>query len=105
MSMRALLLEDNVDDASLVAFELESSGYAAKCERVATEADYRKAVASRPDIILADYTLPGFNARAALAILRELGLDIPLIVVTGSVGEDKAVECMREGAADYLIKD
>jgi transcriptional regulator with GAF, ATPase, and Fis domain len=105
MSMRALLLEDNADDASLVAFELESSGYKAKCERVATEADYRRAVSSRPDIILADYTLPGFNARAALAILRELALDIPLIVVTGSVGEDKAVECMREGAADYLIKD
>jgi len=105
MSIRALLLEDNVDDAKLVAFELESGGYAPSCERVANEADYRKAVSKLPDIILADYTLPGFNARAALAILKELELDIPLIVVTGSVGEDKAVECMREGAADYLIKD
>ncbi len=105
MSIRALLLEDNVDDAKLVAFELESGGYAPACERVGNEAEYRKALLKAPDIILADYTLPGFNARSALFILKELKLDIPLIVVTGSVGEDKAVECMRDGAADYLIKD
>src|SRR5690606_30075121 len=57
------------------------------------------------DIVLADYTLPQLNAPRVLEILRQRRLDIPVIVVTGSVGEETAVRCMRGGAADYLLKD
>lgn len=105
MRLRALLLEDNPDDARLVEFELEAGGFSAVCQRVANERDFLAALETPPDIILADYTLPGFDVRAALRLLKASGLAVPLIVVTGSVGEDKAVACMREGAADYLLKD
>ena len=105
MPLRALLLEDNPDDARLVEFGLEEGGLNVVCQRVATEHDFLAALRTPPDIILADYTLPGFDARAALRLLKASGLSVPLIVVTGSVGEDKAVACMREGAADYLLKD
>ncbi len=104
-TLRVLLVEDNPDDARLLAFELESADYALHVESASTEADYREKLAARPDIILADYTLPRFGAMAAVRILRELSLDIPLIVVTGSIGEDRAVECIHLGAADYLLKD
>jgi DNA-binding NtrC family response regulator len=57
------------------------------------------------DIILADYSLPQFDALRALHLLQERDLDIPFIVVTGSVSEEAAVECMRQGATDYLLKD
>jgi transcriptional regulator with GAF, ATPase, and Fis domain len=105
MRLRTLLLEDNPDDARLVEFELEANGFQPECQRVSCELDYLTALQTRPDIILADYTLPGFGAESALRLLKESGLAIPLIVITGSVGEDKAVACMREGAADYLLKD
>ncbi len=104
-ALNVLLVEDNPDDARLLLFELENGGHAANVDRVWTEDAYREKLATRPDIILADYTLPRFGALPALRILRELDVDIPLIVVTGTIGEDKAVECMHLGAADYLLKD
>ncbi len=105
LPLNVLLVEDNPDDARLLVFELESGGHEVTVERVWTEEAYREKLAAQPDIILADYTLPRFGALAALRILREIGVDIPLIVVTGTIGEDKAVECMHLGAADYLLKD
>jgi DNA-binding NtrC family response regulator len=104
-SIRVLLLEDRADDALLLARELERHGFEPDWSRVETRAEYLEALTRRPDVILADYTLPRFDALAALRLLREEELDIPFIVVTGTIGEERAVECMREGASDYLLKD
>jgi signal transduction histidine kinase len=100
-----LVLEDQPADFDLVVHELRRSGFAARCQRVETEADYLIQLQEGPDIILADYALSGFDALGALRLLQESGLIIPVIVLTGAVSEDTVVECMRRGAADYLIKD
>jgi signal transduction histidine kinase/CheY-like chemotaxis protein len=108
--LRLLLLEDDVADAELTLGELRRSGFEVIWERVFTESDYRaalrQAAAGRaPDVILADYSLPQFDALQALRLLLESKLDIPFIIVTGALGEERAVECMRQGATDYLLKD
>ena len=103
--IRVLLLEDRADDAILLARELTRHGFEPEWSRVETRAEYLDALARRPDVILADYTLPRFDALEALRLLRDQALDIPFIVVTGTIGEERAVECMREGASDYLLKD
>ena len=100
-----LIVEDSEDDAEILRLELLHAGFNVRSHRVETEAAYLEALKSEPDVILADYTLPQFSAPRALRLLQGLALDIPFIVVTGSVGEDRAVECMREGATDYLLKD
>jgi signal transduction histidine kinase len=104
-ALQALIVEDSEDDAEILTRELARAGIDAQCERIETEADYLEAIAREPDVILADYTLPQFSAPRALRLLQSQNRDIPFIVVTGSVGEDRAVECMREGATDYLLKD
>jgi DNA-binding NtrC family response regulator len=73
--------------------------------KVDTREDYLKAIEDGPDIILADYSLPQFTALEALHLLQDRGLDIPFIVVTGTISEEAAVETMVQGAADYLLKD
>jgi DNA-binding NtrC family response regulator len=80
-------------------------GIEADWQRVETEADYLCQLDVGCDVILADYTLPQFNAMQALRLLQERCLDIPFIIVTGTVSEEVAVECMKQGAADYLLKD
>jgi signal transduction histidine kinase len=85
--------------------QLRRAGFVLDWQRVETEAEYRAALAHEPDVILADYSLPRFDAMRALAILREHGADIPFIIVSGSIGEERAVAAMREGATDYLLKD
>jgi signal transduction histidine kinase len=104
-SLRVLIVEDVPDDAEILCLELRRAGFELTWSRVETEADYREAVKSEPDIILADYVLPAFSAPRALRLLQALELDIPFVVVTGSADEERAVECMREGATDYLQKD
>lgn len=103
--LRVLILEDRPADAELMAIELRHSGFAPTWTRVDTEAQYLAALGPDLDLILADYTLPQFSAPRALDVLVERGLDIPVIVVTGTVGEEAAVECLRKGASDYLLKD
>jgi formate hydrogenlyase transcriptional activator len=103
--IRVLILEDSSDDAELLARALRQHGFEIDWSRVETRADYLAALANRPDVILADYTLPRFDALEALRLLKERGLDVPFLVVTGTIGEESAVECMREGASDYLLKD
>ncbi|MCX7683483.1 MAG: GAF domain-containing protein, partial [Anaerolineae bacterium] len=110
-ALRVLILEDRLADAELMVYELRRTGFAPEWIRVETEAEYIRALQDAAqsgrkfDVILADYVLPQFNALTALRLLKEYELDIPFIVVTGSVGEEAAVECMRAGAADYLLKD
>ena len=103
--IRVLMLEDNASDAELVLHALRRSGYDPTAERVETEQDYREQLQRSPDIILSDFSMPNFDALRALEILRESQLNIPIIVISGSIGEERAVEVMLRGATDYLIKD
>jgi len=103
--LRLLILEDRPDDAELMVYALRRAGFKPDWRRVETEADYLAQLHEGLDLILADYHLPRFNALRALRLLQERGLDIPFIVVTGAIGEEAAVECMRRGATDYLLKD
>ena len=103
--LRALLIEDSESDAALVERMLAKTGSAVECRRVETAEELREMLAAQPwDVVIADYQLPGFSAPQALAILQETGLDIPFIVVSGSIGEDTAVAMMKAGAQDYMMK-
>jgi len=105
-TLRTLLVEDTADDALLLLEALRRDGYDPEFERVQTADTMRAALAAKPwDIILCDYFMPGFDAPAALRIARESGRDVPVIVVSGTVGEEIAVATIKLGAADYLMKD
>lgn len=103
--LRILIVEDNDDDADLMVAELRRANIRAETTRVRNEAEFRAALATPPDAIVSDYTIPGFGARRALQVCAELKLTIPFIVVTGSISEEVAVDCMKRGADDYLLKD
>jgi len=103
--LRVLILEDRPADAELMIHEIKKSGFEPTWVRVQTEADYLAQLATAPELILADHPLPQFNAAHALEHLRKQGLDIPFIVVTGSVSEETAAERIKQGAADYILKD
>lgn len=103
--LRVLIAEDTEDDALLIMRELEQSGYRLESERVATAAALKNALARPWDILLSDFSMPGFTAPDALRILQESGLDLPFVIVSGTVGEERAVEAMRAGASDYVLKD
>ncbi|PTL84747.1 ATP-binding protein [Vitiosangium sp. GDMCC 1.1324] len=104
-SLRALLVEDNPDDRVLVERELRRGGFEVQSIRVQTAEELRAALRNEPwDIILSDYRLPGFDAPAVLGVVHDSGLDIPVIVVSGSVGEWEGVEVMKAGARDYFPK-
>jgi len=101
----ALIVEDNEADAELLIYELTRSGREVDVEVVSTAARARAALTQRWDLILADWSIPGFGALPLLALVRELGLDTPVIVVSGMITEDHAVEAMRAGAHDFVLKD
>ena len=103
--LRLLIIEDNASDAELMLHALRAAGYDPAVNRVETEQDFCNHVQRDPEIILADFTLPEFNALRALEILHERQLDIPVIIVSIAVGEERAVQIMQLGAADYIIKD
>jgi diguanylate cyclase (GGDEF)-like protein/PAS domain S-box-containing protein len=103
--LRILLLEDRDTDFDLVKIELRRSGFDADVTRAITEAEFREALHPGYDLILSDYALPQFSGLRALAILKESGIDLPFILVSGTIGEEAAVEAMQMGASDYLIKD
>src|SRR5882672_11079068 len=103
--LRVLIAEDRPTDAELMVYELSRAGFEPKWTRVETEEDYLKELQHPPDVILADHTLPNFDAPQALRILKDTGMDIPLIMVTGSISEEVAVERIKEGASDYILKD
>jgi PAS domain S-box-containing protein len=104
--LRVLIVEDREDDALLLLRLLRRAGYDLTFERVDT-AEATEAALDRQtwDIIIADYTLPEFNGLGALALTKERGLDLPYVVVSGSIGEDIAVAAMKAGAHDYIMKN
>ncbi len=103
--LRVLIVEDSEDDAALLVRELRRGGYDPTLQRVDTAAAMSAALDRETwDIVISDYTMPRFSAPAALAVLQESGLDLPFIIVSGTIGEDPAVAAMKAGAHDYLMK-
>jgi signal transduction histidine kinase len=106
VKLRVLMVEDDPADVDLVLRALRSAGLESDRDVVQNEEDFTAKVRKNGyDIILADHSLPSWDGMATLEVLRREGLDIPVILVTGSLGELKAVECIKEGAADYVLKD
>ena len=100
-----LIVEDSEDDALLLLRELRRGGYEPASERVETQEDMKAALSRREwDIVISDYMMPKFSGLTALEVLKESGLDLPFIIVSGNIGEDIAVEAMKAGAHDYIIK-
>jgi PAS domain S-box-containing protein len=106
VALHVLMIEDSESDAELMLHNLEKAGYLVVYERVETAAAMNAAL-KKPgwQIVISDYSLPSFSAPDALQVLIESGLDIPFIVVSGTITEETAIELMRAGAADYLMKD
>ncbi len=103
--LRTLIIEDSADDVALLVRELRRNGYDPTFERVDTAQAMTAALAKQAwDVIICDYNLPNFSAPAALTLLQASGLDLPVIIVSGSVGEDIAVAAMKTGAHDYIMK-
>jgi light-regulated signal transduction histidine kinase (bacteriophytochrome) len=101
-----LLLEDNALDVTLILRALRQSGYDVNASTVQDEAAFVAALrAHNPEIILADFNLPGWSGMEAIKVVRREGLDIPLIMVSGALGDVTAVECIKQGATDYVLKD
>jgi two-component system sensor histidine kinase UhpB len=105
-ALRVLIVEDSESDSGLIVRHLERAGYVLIHERVETAEAMKTALGKEDwDIVIADYSMPRFDALAALRILQESGWDIPFIVVSGHIGEDLAVALMKAGAHDYMMKD
>lgn len=104
--LRVLIVEDSEDDAAMLLRELKRGGYAVEYERVQTEAAMEESLDTRSwDIILSDYSMPEFSAPAALRVLQRKEIDLPFIIISGTVGEDAAVDSMRSGAHDFFAKN
>jgi PAS domain S-box-containing protein len=103
--IRVLILEERRDDARRILDQLRTAGFEPTGERVETEADFLARLDPAPELILADFLLPQFDALHALRLVQERNLDVPLIVVTYALGEEAAVDCLNRGADDYLLKD
>ncbi len=104
-TLRLLIVEDSEDDALLLERELKKNGYELDCERVDTPEEMQSALAAKVwDLVISDFVMPRFSGLGALQILRESAIDIPFIVVSGKIGEETAVEAMRAGAHDYILK-
>ena len=105
MTLRILILEDNPIDAELMENELKEAGFAFTSKRVMTEDEFVQGLEEfSPDIILSDYDLPQYNGALALAEARKRCPNIPFILVTGAVSEDRAIEILTSGARDYVLK-
>ena len=104
--LRVLFLEDIEDDVLLMARHLQREGYDLDYARVDTAPAMERALREQQwDVIIADYSMPGFTAMDGLRVLHQSGLDLPFILVSGTVGEEVAVAAMKAGAHDYLLKD
>jgi putative nucleotidyltransferase with HDIG domain len=103
--LRILLVEDSEDDARLVLREIRRGGYEIETERVETAEAMQTALVRQPwDLIICDFSLPRFSAPKALEVLKKSGLDLPFIIVSGTIGEESAVNALKAGAHDFIIK-
>ncbi|MFZ1099880.1 MAG: diguanylate cyclase, partial [Steroidobacteraceae bacterium] len=104
-ALHVLLVEDSDSDADLAIWRLKQAGYACTYQRVVTETEMRAALQARlPDIILSDFSLPSFDGMSALKIARSEVPDIPFIFLSGTIGEERAIEALKRGAVDYVLK-
>ncbi len=104
--LRALRVEDEPADAELALGELRHAGFEASADVVQTAEEFTALVRKNSyDVVLADYKLPNWNGMESVEVLRQEGLEIPVIMVSGALGELTAVECIKQGAADYVLKD
>lgn len=105
-TLKILILEDTETDAELEIRALVRGGVKCETLRVETETGFRNALeAFGPDVILSDYSMPGFDGHTALGIVQAIRPDVPFIFVSGTIGEEKAVRSLRSGATDYVLKD
>jgi len=104
-TIRTLICEDNPEDAELVVRRADRAGFALDWHRIDTEQDFLAALQAPPELILSDYSMPGFSGLRALELLRDRGLDVPFILISGALGEQAAVDAMKLGATDYLMKE
>lgn len=103
--LRTLVVEDSEPDAQLLIRQLALNGYEPQATRVETPEEMSRLLDEQPwDLIIADYSLPKFSAIGALALLHKKGLDIPFLILSGTIGEETAVEAMKAGAHDYIMK-
>jgi PAS domain S-box-containing protein len=104
--LRILHVEDNETDAEIIRLTLEEAGLAPHITRVDTSEAFQEKLRDETfDVIVCDYSLPGFDGRTALQVVREARIDVPFIFVSGTIGEEKAVSALKEGATDYVLKD
>src|SRR5437867_3730709 len=104
--LRVLIIEDSEDDTRRLVRELERDGYESTFKRVDTAEAMAAALDEQAwDLVIADYSMPSFSSPAALKLLKEKELDLPFIIVSGTIGEDRAVEAMKAGAHDFILKN
>jgi PAS domain S-box-containing protein len=105
-SLHVLFIEDDPNDLELIKYYLKEGGYKPEYDCVDQEADFLDCIETNTyDIIIADFQLPGWTGLDAYKMLKETGDDTPLLLVTGAVGDDRAVDCLKEGISDYILKD
>src|SRR5512147_1566922 len=103
--LQILVIEDSEDDAGILLRELGRNDYVIEYERVETSASMKAALEKKQwDLILCDYSLPQFDAPHALEVLKASGIDIPFIILSGTIGEETAIAALKAGAHDFLIK-
>lgn len=103
--LRALLVEDSEDDATMLQMELREGGYDPVCRRVATEHDLKAALRDGEwDIVFSDWSMPELNGLRAYRIVREQGCDLPFLIISGTIDEENAVEALRAGVHDFMVK-
>jgi len=104
--LRALCVEDVPEDAELYLRVLQEAGYQVAADVVSTREEFaRKLESGSYDVVLSDYRMPGWSGTDALEILKRSGIDTPFLLVSGTIGEEAAAECIKQGAADYILKD
>lgn len=104
--IRIIFIEDNADDVDLGLRELKKEGYDVTYIRVETESSLIEEIEGfKPDIVISDYSMPSYDGKSALNLINNRYKDIPVIIFTGSINEETAVECMKLGASDYILKE
>ena len=104
-TLHLLILEDNPDIAKQAIKALKRDEFSIESNRVDTKKSFKKALDEKPDLIIADYNLPAFDGMSALKLKKETAPEIPLIIISDIIGDDAAVECLKAGATDYVLKN